>query len=47
MKRKIIAILILVAFCFGSFSFAGEEDFPIALKISNKHFIVYDINEWK
>jgi hypothetical protein len=34
MKRKIIAILVLSILCMSSFSFAGDEDYPVILKMT-------------
>ena len=48
MKRKVIAFFVISVFCISSFSFAGEEDFPIALKVIESHSNIYEsIIEWK
>lgn len=39
MKRKIIVIMILAVLSISTFSFADDEDFPIALKISFSHSV--------
>lgn len=42
MKRKLLAIIVFVILCISSFSFAGEEDFPIALKSTDNDSIVFE-----
>lgn len=42
MKRKIIAFLVLSILCISSFSFAGDEDYPIILKVTEIQSVALD-----
>jgi len=42
MKRKIIVFLVLSILCMSSFSFAGDEDYPVILKVTEIQSTVYN-----
>jgi hypothetical protein len=46
MKRKIATIIVFAIICISSFSFAGEDDFPVILgETANHSFDLECINE--